>query len=335
MNFLENPAVQKQLFPFTLTRAVPDIRIGIFTIREKWLLAKGTGFFTDVPSNLLPSPEVVYAFETGGGLADCTDVVTINYPWDIFVLNDRAIRMDFDILTRNQVSEPIPGSVQAINPDQIFIETGARLQHCILNASTGPIYIGHNAEVMEGSTIRGPFALCEGAVVKMGSRIYGATTIGPYSVVGGEIKNSVFFGYTNKAHDGYLGDSVIGEWCNLGGGTSTSNLKNNVGDIKIHNGETGEWLSAGKKCGLLMGDHCRSAVNTAFNTGTVTGVSCNIFGSGLLPKYIPSFSWGVTGGRYRFDKAFQDIANWMALKKHTLSEKEMVKLKYIYDHIKN
>lgn len=328
MNFLDSPRVQQQLFPFTLTRSAADIRIGILTIREKWILASGTKSFDDISSNLLPTKGLI---EGGGQRSEIIDRLEINYPWQIFQYNDRALRLDFELLTSQRVSAPIPSSVQVINPEQVFLEEGATLNYCLLNAATGPIYIGRNAEVMEGATIRGPFALCEGAVVKMGARIYGATTVGPFSVVGGEIKNSVFFGYSNKAHDGYLGDSVIGEWCNLGGGTTNSNLKNNVGQVKIYNPQLDQWATAGMKCGLLMGDHCRTAINTALNTGTVTGTSCNIFGPGLMPKFIPSFSWGVQGARYDFDKAVQDISNWMSFKKHALSEREMVKLKYIYD----
>jgi len=192
---------------------------------------------------------------------------------------------------------------------------------------------------MEGSLIRGPFALCEGATVKMGTKIYGATTVGPYCVVGGEIKNSVLFGFSNKGHDGYLGDAVIGEWCNLGAGTSNSNLKNNAGEVKIRDHRTGRLISAGAKCGLLMGDYSRSAINTSFNTGTVVGVCCNIFGEGLTPKYIPSFSWGygdegqagVKTGRYDLEKAFRDIASWKRLKGHALTEAEIQNLKYIFE----
>ncbi len=175
-----------------------------------------------------------------------------------------------------------------INAKDIFIEQGARLAHCMLNASNGPIYIGKHAEIMEGSFIRGPFALCEGAVVKMGSKIYGATTIGPYCTVGGEIKNSVFLGYSNKAHDGYLGDAVIGEWCNLGAGTSNSNLKNNASDVKVWHNPSKDYIRAGIKCGLLMGDYSRAAINTSFNTGTVTGICANILRKGLRLNSFPA-----------------------------------------------
>jgi UDP-N-acetylglucosamine diphosphorylase/glucosamine-1-phosphate N-acetyltransferase len=204
------------------------------------------------------------------------------------------------------------------------------MEHCIINASAGPVYIGKNAEVMEGSIIRGPFAMGEGACIKSGTKVYGATTLGPRCVVGGEIKNSVLFGYSNKAHDGYLGDSVIGEWCNLGAGTTNSNLKNNASDIKIWtpNGE----MNAGGKCGVMMGDYSRTAVNTAINTGTVIGVSCNVFGTGLTPKYIPNFSWGSEGvKRYEFEKVIADIAAWKKLKGQLINNGEKSILKYIFE----
>jgi UDP-N-acetylglucosamine diphosphorylase/glucosamine-1-phosphate N-acetyltransferase len=201
----------------------------------------------------------------------------------------------------------------------------------MLNASTGPIYIGKNAEVMEGCMIRGPFSLGEGSVLKMGSKVYGATSIGPHCIVGGEVKNSVLFGYSNKAHDGYLGDSVIGEWCNLGAGTSNSNLKNNAGEVKIWT-PRGQ-VNAGHKCGLLMGDYSRSMINTSFNTGTVVGVCCNVFGSGLTPKYLPSFSWGNDGiDRYEFQRALTDIESWKKLKGKKISKKEKSILKHIFEH---
>jgi UDP-N-acetylglucosamine diphosphorylase/glucosamine-1-phosphate N-acetyltransferase len=233
-------------------------------------------------------------------------------------------------LTRGRQSAPIPPSVQVISPQSIFIEEGASISHSILNASTGPIYIGRNSNIMEGCLIRGPFALCESAVVKMGTKIYGATTIGPCSTAGGEIKNSVLFGYSNKGHDGYLGDSVIGEWCNLGAGTSNSNLKNNAGEVKVWN--AGQFISAGLKCGLLMGDYSRAAINTSFNTGTVVGVCCNVYGEGLMPKYIPDFSWGVhnKGPKYAFEKALRDIENWKKLKNQSLTDAEILTLKHIF-----
>ena len=184
---------------------------------------------------------------------------------------------------------------------------------------------------MEGCKIRGPFALGEKSVLKMGSKVYGATSVGPYCIVGGEIKNSVLFGFSNKAHDGYLGDSVIGEWCNLGAGTSNSNLKNNAGKIRIWTPK-GE-INAGFKCGVLMGDYSRSSINTSFNTGTVVGACCNVFGGNLTPAYLPSFSWGNDGfERYEFDKALRDIENWKKLKGQEITENEKTILKYIFEN---
>ena len=255
----------------------------------------------------------------------------LHYPWQIFQLNDWAIRQDFELITFKRKSKPISKTNKVINPAQVFIETGAKVEHCTLNASTGPIYIGKNAELMEGCMIRGPFALCEGSLVKMGSKIYGATTIGPYCLAGGEIKNSVLMGYSNKAHDGYLGDSVLGEWCNLGAGTSNSNIKNNCGEVKywVH-GDKKE-MSAGNKGGLLLGDYSKAAINTSFNTGTVVGVCCNVFAQGLTPKYIPHFSWGSDGiTKYKLSKAVEDIDKWKQLKGFSISERETKILTDIY-----
>lgn len=331
MTFVDSDLIEKQLFPFTLIRQVADIRIGILTIREKWQLISGQSSFA-IPSNLLPSPQAIECIYNGDILSDNHSFRFLEYPWQIYGYNDSAIRDDFKLLTAGRTSARVSPTNKTIAAENIFMEAGAKAEHCLLNASTGPIYIGKNAEIMEGSIIRGPFALCEGAVVKMGARIYGATTLGPYSVTGGEIKNSVIFGYSNKAHDGYLGDSVIGEWCNLGAGTSNSNLKNNVQEIKVWNDITKQSLPAGMKCGVLMGDYCRSAINTSFNCGTVTGVCCNIFGHGLTDAYIPSFTWGANQPvRYDFEKAIRDIASWKQLKKQSLTEQEVKNLRYIFD----
>jgi UDP-N-acetylglucosamine diphosphorylase/glucosamine-1-phosphate N-acetyltransferase len=348
---LEEAPFIDDLLPFTATRHVIDIRIGILTLREKWqrlLTPHGITVITDdgdakksgtlvLPANVLPDRALVDSILRDwkkGGSTDLINTRRIRYPWDIFLSNTAALVKDFDLVTAGRKSQPIPPSVQAIAPEAIFIEEGARLQHCILNASTGPIYIGRDAEIMEGSLIRGPFALCEGAVVKMGAKIYGATTVGPYSTVGGEIKNSVIFGYSNKGHDGYLGDSVIGEWCNLGAGTSNSNLKNNAGEVTIWHPASKKYISAGLKCGLLMGDYSRAAINTSFNTGTLVGVSCNVFGQGLSPRYIPDFAWGQEGTtRYQWDLALRDIGNWKKLKKQTLTDKEILALKHIFEQL--
>jgi UDP-N-acetylglucosamine diphosphorylase/glucosamine-1-phosphate N-acetyltransferase len=332
MNLLEDETIKKQLFPFTLTRPVADIRIGILTIREKWALALPGEAFPNLPAHVLPTTTLVNDLKAGKPFLPGANIF-IEYPWHIFQYNDIAIRHDFEWVTSGRISAPVSATNQVIAPENIFLEEGAKVECCVLNASTGPIYIGKNAEIMEGSLVRGPFALCEGAVVKMGTKIYGATTIGPYSVAGGEIKNAVIFGYSNKAHEGYLGDAVLGEWCNLGAGTSNSNLKNNASGIRVRNPLTGEDGMAGLKCGLLMGDYSRSAINTSFNTGTVTGVCCNIFGEGLTPTYIPSFTWGSRiSTRYSLEKALTDIQNWKKFKNRVLTEAEILQLKHIFDN---
>jgi UDP-N-acetylglucosamine diphosphorylase/glucosamine-1-phosphate N-acetyltransferase len=364
---LEEAPFIDDLLPFTATRHVIDIRMGILTLREKWqhllgsrqhllrsrginiVTSQGTNSITDnpgegnvkgdktvvVPANVLPdralAERILNDWNKEGDSA-FINTRPIRYPWDIFLHNAEALIEDFDLVTNGRKSQPIPPSIQTIAPEAIFIEEGARLQHCTLNASSGPIYIGRNAEVMEGSLIRGPFALCEGAIVKMGAKIYGATTIGPHCTVGGEIKNSVIFGFSNKGHDGYLGDSVIGEWCNLGAGTSNSNLKNNAGNVNVWHPASKKYIGAGLKCGLLMGDYSRAAINTSFNTGTLVGVCCNVFGQGLSPRYIPDFAWGQDGTtRYQWDLALRDIGNWKKLKKQALTDPEILALKHIFE----
>jgi UDP-N-acetylglucosamine diphosphorylase/glucosamine-1-phosphate N-acetyltransferase len=225
------------------------------------------------------------------------DIVKIEYPWDIFSKNGDAIKADYDIITRGRKSAPLSPTNQAINAENIFLEEGAVVECAILNASTGPIYIGKDAEIMEGSMVRGPFALCEHSALKLGAKIYGPTTIGPYSKVGGEVNNSVLIGFSNKGHDGFLGNSVLGEWCNLGADTNNSNLKNNYSEVKVWNYAKERFIPTGLTfCGLIMGDHSKSGINTMFNTGTVVGVSANIFGAGYPRNFIPSFSWGGAQG---------------------------------------
>jgi|AntAceMinimDraft_17_1070374.scaffolds.fasta_scaffold41373_1 UDP-N-acetylglucosamine diphosphorylase/glucosamine-1-phosphate N-acetyltransferase len=219
----------------------------------------------------------------------------INYLWDIFVKNEQAIIEDYDVITKNRKSQTISNTNKIIGNQNIFVEQGAKIECAILNASEGPIYIGRDAEIMESSTIRGPFALCEHSVVKIGAKIYGPTTIGPYSKIGGELNNSVIIGYSNKAHDGFIGNSVIGEWCNLGAGTNNSNLKNNYTDVKLWSYKKQKFVTTELQfCGLIMGDHSKCGINTMFNTGTVVGINANIYGSGFQKNFIPSFSWGGT-----------------------------------------
>ena len=254
----------------------------------------------------------------------------IEYTWQMFQWNDEMIRSDFALLTHNKQSQRISQTNQIVYQNDIFIEEGATVEYGILNSSTGPIYIGKHAEVSEGSIIRGPFALGEHSLVKMGAKIYGATSIGPWCAVGGEIKNVIISGYSNKGHDGYLGDSVIGEWCNLGACTSNSNVKNSAADIKMWNAFDEKFYSVGIKCGVIMGDYSRTAINSSINTGSFIGAACSIFGNGLLPKIINNFTWGLNE-KYDFDKAIRDINNWKKMKHQEISNAEIEVLKSIYE----
>lgn len=231
-----------------------------------------------------------------------TEIIRITETWDIFTKNDTALDLDFKFLTKGRKSQEISSTNQVIEPGNVFIEKGARVECSVLNASTGPIYIGKNAEIMEGCFIRGPFALCEGATLKMGAKIYGPSTVGPFSKVGGEVNSSVIFGYSNKAHDGFLGHSVIGEWCNIGADTNTSNLKNLYDNVRLWSYVHQSFVDTGLLfCGLIMGDHSKCGINTMFNTGTVVGVNANIFGTGFQRNFIASFSWGGTSGFKTYD----------------------------------
>ena len=337
---LNDSLSREQLYPFTATRHVADIRIGILTIREKWaLIAAGDKNMREdektvtVDANIIPTKNnahsICKAFAMGNSLVNEDGVKRIRHPWDIFKLNDWAIQKDVELMTAASVSQPLSATNRATLPENIFIEDGAKVEYSIINASAGPVYIGKNAEVMEGCLIRGPFALCESATLKMGSKVYGATTIGPYCVAAGEIKNSVMFANSNKGHDGYLGDSVIGEWCNLGGGTTNSNIKNTAGQVKVWDNKKKAFETMGLKCGLLMGDYSRTAINTSFNTGTVVGVCCNIFGEDFPSKLVPDFTWGKE--RYTFEKALQDIDNWKKLKGTNISAEEKKILKQLYN----
>lgn len=260
-------------------------------------------------------------------------VKRLEFTFQIFQWNDWMIREDFKLLVEEKISQPISQTNQILYQKNIFIEAGASVEYCTLNSKTGPIYIGKNAQVWEGSHIRGPFALGENALLKMGTKIYGATTIGPNCAVGGEIKNVVMMGNSNKAHDGYLGDSVIGEWCNLGAGTSNSNVKNTGGDVKLWNYFTKKFKVVGQKCGVILGDYSRVAINSNINTGSVIGVCANVFGAGLLPKVIHDFSWGLEN-KYEFEKALEDINNWKKMKHQEITKAEKLVLKYIFDNEK-
>jgi UDP-N-acetylglucosamine diphosphorylase/glucosamine-1-phosphate N-acetyltransferase len=258
----------------------------------------------------------------------------INHPWDIFTKNNQAIRDDFRILTRGRKSNKPGESNRVTGEDQVFIEKGARVECATLNASSGPIYIGKEAEIMEGAVIRGPLALCDHAQVKMGARIYGPTTIGPECRIGGEVNNSVFFGFANKAHDGFVGHSVISEWCNLGAGTNTSNLKNTYDEVRLWSYGKSTFVNTHLQfCGLIMGDHSKCGISTMFNTGTVVGVNANIFGPGFQRNFIPSFSWGGTSGYYNYDlkKAVEVAEAVFRRRRRVLDEVEKDLLTSVYN----
>lgn len=277
------------------------------------------------PNQALVSDDVIIALhlkeedlDDAGGMEieDIEDVMTkmefvkINHLWDIFRLNGQAIKNDFKLITEGRKSRKLSNTNRVLGAENIFIEEGAVVEMATLNAKTGPIYIGKNTEIMEGSIIRGPFAICEGSTVKMGAKIYGPTTLGPHSKLGGEVNNSVIFGYSNKAHDGFLGNSVIAEWCNIGADTNSSNLKNSYDNVKLWSYSQETFVDTGLQfCGLVMGDHSKTGINTMFNTGTVVGVNVNVFGSGFQRNFIPSFSWGGTKGfkTYNINKAM-DVA---------------------------
>lgn len=263
------------------------------------------------------------------------EITALKHPWDIFSLNDYAIRTDFPLVTEGRKSAPIPAGVMVSGAENLFIEEGANIYAgCIINATTGPVYIGKDTEILEGVMIRGPLAVCSHGVVKMGAKVYGATTIGPGCKAGGEINNAVFFANSNKGHDGYLGNAVIGEWCNLGADTNCSNLKNNYDHVKVWDEHEGRYVQTGLTfCGLMMGDHSKCGINTMFNTGTVVGISCNIFGAGFPDKFIPSFAWGGGEGMdtYSFDKAMNTARRMMQRRNIELSEAGIAMYRHIFD----
>lgn len=287
-------------YPFTkVVDDDSDFLMGCFSFAERNCFGIGSPYLVEVKN--------------------CVDVVKNNAA---IIVGDVAIKQI------NKATLELNSSSQIIHAYNIFVEEEAILENCILNASEGPIYIAKNCKIMDGAILRGPIFIDEGSIVKMGATIYGGTSIGKNCVVGGEIKNSIINNFSNKAHHGYLGDSIIGKWCNLGAGTSTSNVKNNGSDVMLQLADAE--LNAGNKFGLLMGNYSRSAINTSFNTGTVVGTCCNIFTEGLTPKYIPNFSWGCKGERYELPKAFTDIENWKIMKGETLSKEESEILKNLY-----
>ena len=262
------------------------------------------------------------------------ELLHIEFPWDIFSKNDVVLKQDFEDLTQGKRSQQLSETNTVIgDPSLIFLEEGAKAEAAIFNTNNGPIFLAKESEVMEASVIRGPFALCEGASLKLSTKIYGATTVGPHSKVGGEVNNSVIQGYSNKGHDGFLGNSVIGEWCNLGADTNNSNLKNNYSLVSVYNYKKKDYINSGLQfLGLIMGDHSKCGINTMFNTGTVVGVFANIFGGDFPPKYIPSFSWGGAQGftSYQLDKAFEVALRVMERRGLDLDDKNKEILRQIY-----
>ncbi len=259
----------------------------------------------------------------------------LNFPYDIFKMNGAEIQFDYELLTIGRDSQPLSHTNTLLgDPNKIFIEEGASVECSTFNVKDGPIYIGRDAEIMEGCHIRGPFALCDHAGLKMAAKIYGSTTVGPHCRVGGEVSNGVFFGYSNKGHDGFVGNSVIGEWCNLGADTNTSNLKNNYGNVEVWNYREGKYIGTGLQFhGLIMGDHSKSSINTMFNTGTVVGVAANVFDSGFPDKFIPSFTWGGADGleTFRFDKALEVAVRMMERRHVELTQADIDILKVVFE----
>lgn len=380
---------RENLLPFTFTRPVADIRVGILTIREKWeALLKTTSytlseqylsgkfpFYTGNDATLyingavLPDENLIASIHKLGALQSLTaggkliafksekhhlnyenfeviakgftpveyhgNIKSVSHAWDIFRMNGDALNSDFQLITQGRESQPLSSSNIVIgNPKNVFLEEGAKAEACIINASTGPVYLGKDAELMEGCVVRGPLALCEHAALKMAAKVYGPTTLGPHCKAGGELNNVVMFGYSNKAHDGFLGNSVIGEWCNLGADTNNSNLKNNYGNVDVFSYREGKAVNTRLQfCGLLMGDHSKCGINTMFNTGTMVGVSANIFGSDFPPKFIPSFSWGGAQWlrTFTFDKAIE-VANRMMERRGLKVEKaDEIILKTVFE----
>ncbi|MHC5310210.1 GlmU family protein [Myroides sp. LJL116] len=375
--------LRDNFLPFTSTRPVADMRIGILTIREKW--EKYLGYTTTtltqeylslkypmvelennvmINSCFLPTQALVdkvKALQVNQAIVYKDDIIAfftqdnqeevdfdsyqiipydgalekLENKWDIFQKNHLAIEQDFALLTEGEISEPISKTVNIIGPrENVFLEQGAIVECVTLNTTQGPIYIGRDAVIMEGSLIRGPFALCQGAQVKMGAKIYGATTIGPESRVGGEISNSVIFGYSNKGHDGFLGNAVLGEWCNIGADSNNSNLKNNYANVKVWNMAQQKYEDTKLQfCGLLMGDHSKCGINTMFNTGSVVGVSCSIYGGGFPKTFLNNFTWGGVDQEelYDFKKAVQTMKVVMQRRNVELTQLDIDILEYIYE----
>lgn len=373
------------LKPLTYTRPVAEIRVGIFSLREKWekhlddeCRVRTKDYLTEkyngndlagslgIAATVLPNTKLVQAIKKleinqllikdgtviainelpevnvdfdqyldGFEMIEYTDEISflIN-PCDIFSLNGKELEADFRLLNvdNRKKSLDIEQNNQVIG-DNVLVEDGAIVNACILNSSTGPIYIESGAEIMEGTIIRGPFAALKGSVCKVGTKVYGPTTLGPYSKIGGEVNNCVFQGYANKGHDGFLGNSVIGEWCNLGADTNSSNLKNNYSNIRVWSYGSEATVDTNLQFhGVIMGDHSKCGINTMFNTGTIVGVGANLFGGNFLPKFIPSFSWGGSEitETYHFDKAMSVASIVMERRNLTLTDADQNILRQVF-----
>jgi len=362
--------------PLSLTRPIGDIRVGLFTNLERWSILlpddhigfQSESYLRDefeelndgkiVNACIIPNEDfvasIVYLEDncrlmlgnntmaisgTGKNIINYKGEtpILINHRWELLSVNAAAISNDIDLIKESISYQKIPKDVIVIGPkDSIYLEEGAILSSCTLNTNEGPIYISKGAEVMEGSLIRGPFALCENAVVKMGAKIYGASTIGPFCKVGGELSNVIFQSYSNKGHDGFLGNSYIGEWCNLGADTNVSNLKNNYDSVSSYCYEKKEEVNTGLQfLGLFMGDHSKTGINSMFNTGAVVGVSCNLYGAGFFPKHTLSFSWGEPNALepFRIEKSLEYANKMMERRSEKLSAEEeniLVHLKDVY-----
>ena len=383
MNFIlfDGPR-RDHLLPFTFTRPVSEIRVGIMTLKERWeaYLKVSVSSFTEeylsikypvnleesnvfIDASVLPSNELLKAVKalragerlmsgeliiaylaavskSADELSDFDVVkfegglVQINNTWDIFDKNATILQSDFDFITKGRKSQPISSTNQLIHPERIFLEEGAKVEFSILNATDGPIYLGKNSEIWEGSLIRGGLALCNNAIIKMGGKLYGATTIGPYSKVCGEVSNSVIFGYSSKGHEGYLGNAVLGEWCNIGADSNNSNLKNNYAKVRLWDYATERFEQTGLQfCGLMIGDHSKTAINTMFNTGTVIGVNSNIYVPGFPRNFVPSFSWGGASGftAYQPAKAFDAAKVMMARRGMEFNDVEADILTHVFE----
>lgn len=379
MNYIlfDDVQLRQQLLPFTFTRPIADIRLGIDTIREKWerFLGQEVSILTEtylsekyplrqaddnilINAAVLPdkalvqavmalkvnqalsSEDLIIAHRIKGGMAEgetVTEEIEYERPvrfiennWDIFLLNAGQIKLDVPALTAGRKSQPLSTTNRVIGGENIFVEPGAHVEMAMLNASEGPIYIGKDAEIMEGAMLRGPLVVGEASVIKMGAKIYGGTTIGPHCKVGGEVSNAVIFGYSNKAHDGFLGNAVLGEWCNLGADTNNSNLKNDYSTVKVWSYAADAFVPTGEQfCGLFMGDHSKTAINTMFNTGTVVGVSANVAAAGFPRQFIPSFTWA--GKPYPIDKALETARQMYGRRHKTLTEADEAILREVYE----